>query len=157
LSQKIRKRKIDFYCPGGVALWSSRPPMYRTEDSRFDSRQGVRFLGICTLQWCCHNLICIIILEKNKCLKIFLKNMDFYFMYILWNVLKIAQYNLRENYYKNTCGIYGQKTMLQISTKVSAVYNVYYTYRVTRWVCDKLTQNLAQPIFCQELSKTFTM
>jgi hypothetical protein len=50
----------------------------------------------------------------------------------LWNVLKIAQYNLRENYYKNTCGIYGQKTMLQISTKVSAVYNVYYTYRVTR-------------------------
>jgi hypothetical protein len=34
---------------------------YRTEDTRFEPRQGVRFLGIYTLQCCCHNLICIVI------------------------------------------------------------------------------------------------
>jgi hypothetical protein len=34
---------------------------YRTEDPRFESRQGVRFLGIYTLQCCFHNLICIVI------------------------------------------------------------------------------------------------
>jgi hypothetical protein len=42
---------------------------YRSEDPGFESRQGVRFLGIYTLQWCFHNLICIvivcIILEKK--------------------------------------------------------------------------------------------
>jgi hypothetical protein len=34
---------------------------YRTKDPRFESHQGVRFLGIYTLQCCCHNLICIVI------------------------------------------------------------------------------------------------
>jgi hypothetical protein len=34
---------------------------YRTEDPGFESRQGVRVLGIYTLQCCCHNLICIVI------------------------------------------------------------------------------------------------
>jgi hypothetical protein len=33
----------------------------RTEDLGFESCQGVRFLGIYTLQCCCHNLICIVI------------------------------------------------------------------------------------------------
>jgi hypothetical protein len=33
----------------------------RTEDPGFESRQGVRFLGIYTLQWCCHTLIYIVI------------------------------------------------------------------------------------------------
>jgi hypothetical protein len=31
----------------------------RTEDPAFESRQGVRFLGLYTLQCCCLNLICI--------------------------------------------------------------------------------------------------
>jgi hypothetical protein len=34
---------------------------YRTEDPRFVSRQGVRFLGTYTLRCCCHNLICIVV------------------------------------------------------------------------------------------------
>jgi hypothetical protein len=50
---------------------------YRTEDPGFESRQGVRFLGIYTVQCCCHNLIsiisiiivCMYLNEKNKDLK----------------------------------------------------------------------------------------
>jgi hypothetical protein len=34
---------------------------YRTEDPGFESRQGVRFLVIDTLQCCCHYLIRIVI------------------------------------------------------------------------------------------------
>jgi hypothetical protein len=34
---------------------------YRTEDPGFESRQVVRFLGFYTLQCCCHNLVCIVI------------------------------------------------------------------------------------------------
>jgi hypothetical protein len=34
---------------------------YRTEYPGFESHQGVRFLGIYTLQCGCHNLICIVI------------------------------------------------------------------------------------------------
>jgi hypothetical protein len=34
---------------------------YRTKDPGFESRQGVRFLGIYTLQCCRYNLICIVI------------------------------------------------------------------------------------------------
>jgi hypothetical protein len=34
---------------------------YRTEDPGFESCQGVMFLGIYTLQCCCYNLICIVI------------------------------------------------------------------------------------------------
>jgi hypothetical protein len=34
---------------------------YRTEDPWFESRQGVRFLGLYTLQCCCQNLIFIVI------------------------------------------------------------------------------------------------
>jgi hypothetical protein len=37
------------------------PSAYRTEDPGFESQQGVRFLGIYTLQCCNHNLICIVI------------------------------------------------------------------------------------------------
>jgi hypothetical protein len=41
---------------------------YRTKDPGVESRQGVRNLGLYTLQCCCKNLICIAIvlsLEKN--------------------------------------------------------------------------------------------
>jgi hypothetical protein len=38
---------------------------YRTEDRRFESRQGVRFLGLYTLQCCSQNLICIVIVLKK--------------------------------------------------------------------------------------------
>jgi hypothetical protein len=34
---------------------------YRTEDPGFESRQGVRFIGVFSLQCRCHNLICIVI------------------------------------------------------------------------------------------------
>jgi hypothetical protein len=34
---------------------------FRTEDPGLESRQGTRFLGIYTLQCCCHNLMCIVI------------------------------------------------------------------------------------------------
>jgi hypothetical protein len=45
----------------------------RTEDPGFESRQGVRILGLATLQCCSQNLIWIAYLfEKNKCLKKFL-------------------------------------------------------------------------------------
>jgi hypothetical protein len=33
-----------------------------TEDPGFESHQGVRFLGLYTLQCCCQNLICIVIM-----------------------------------------------------------------------------------------------
>jgi hypothetical protein len=36
---------------------------YITEDPEFESRQGMRFLGMYTLQCCCHNLICIVIVS----------------------------------------------------------------------------------------------
>jgi hypothetical protein len=37
------------------------PPTYITEDPKFESRQGVRFLGVYTLECCCHNSIRIVI------------------------------------------------------------------------------------------------
>jgi hypothetical protein len=33
----------------------------KTEDSGFESRQGVGFLGLYTLQCCCQNLVCSVI------------------------------------------------------------------------------------------------
>jgi hypothetical protein len=48
-------------CPGwrrGIVVIAFA---YRTEDPVFKSRQGVRFLGIYTVQCSCHNLICIVI------------------------------------------------------------------------------------------------
>jgi hypothetical protein len=40
---------------------------YRTEDPGFEFHQGVRFLGVYTLQCCCHNLVCIdIVLTWKK-------------------------------------------------------------------------------------------
>jgi hypothetical protein len=53
-----------------VAKWSSRPPTYSTEDLGFESRRSVTFLGLYTLQCCCQNLICIVIVcacENKKC------------------------------------------------------------------------------------------
>jgi hypothetical protein len=49
------------------------------------TRQGVRFLGIYTLQCCCHNLICIVhnfacVIEKNKCLNFLKRSPKFDFM-----------------------------------------------------------------------------
>jgi hypothetical protein len=38
--------------PGGMAKGSSRPPRYRTEDPRFEYRQGVRFFGIYVHMYC---------------------------------------------------------------------------------------------------------
>jgi hypothetical protein len=40
----------------------------RTKDSEFEKRQGVMFLGIYTLQWCCQKSICVswCEFEKNK-------------------------------------------------------------------------------------------
>jgi hypothetical protein len=35
---------------------------YRTEDPGFESRKGIWFLGLYTLQCCCQNLICIVII-----------------------------------------------------------------------------------------------
>jgi hypothetical protein len=46
---------------GGVAYLVPIAPAYRTEDAGFESRQGVRFLGLYTLQCCCRNLVCIVI------------------------------------------------------------------------------------------------
>jgi hypothetical protein len=42
---------------------------YRTEDPGFKSRQGVRFLGIYTLQCCCH-MHCHCVYWRKKCLYI---------------------------------------------------------------------------------------
>jgi hypothetical protein len=52
--------------PGGMAYVVVIESAYRTEDHGFESRQGVRFLGIYILQCCCHNLICIVILYLQK-------------------------------------------------------------------------------------------
>jgi hypothetical protein len=54
----------------GIASASS------TEDPGFESRQGVRFLGLYTLQCCCENLICIVIvcIWENKCFKKFFES-----------------------------------------------------------------------------------
>jgi hypothetical protein len=43
----------------------------RTEDPGLESRQGVRFWGLNTLQWCCQNLICIVVvcIWENKWFK----------------------------------------------------------------------------------------
>jgi hypothetical protein len=46
--------------------------------SRVRIPPGVRFLGIYTLQCCCHNLICIV-LEKNVCFK----NIEKYFSNVI--------------------------------------------------------------------------
>jgi hypothetical protein len=48
----------------------------RTEDPGLESHQGVRFLGLYTLQCSCQNWICIVILciWENKWLKIFFFN-----------------------------------------------------------------------------------
>jgi hypothetical protein len=52
--------KMNFFQPWrrGIVVIASA---YKTEDPGFDSRHGVRFLGIYTLQCCCHNLICMVI------------------------------------------------------------------------------------------------
>jgi hypothetical protein len=48
---------------------------YRTEDPGFESRQGERCLGLDTLQCCCQNSICIVIvcLREKYNLKVQLK------------------------------------------------------------------------------------
>jgi disulfide bond formation protein DsbB len=38
----------------------------RTDDPGFESRQGVRFLGLNTLQCCCQNFICIVVVCLRK-------------------------------------------------------------------------------------------
>jgi hypothetical protein len=53
--------KVYLNGPGGVAYLGVIAPAYKTKDPGFESRQGVRFLGIHTLQSCCHNLVCIVI------------------------------------------------------------------------------------------------
>jgi hypothetical protein len=48
-----------YCCPGGVAQRSSRPPTKQKKDPGFESRQGITFLGIYTLQRSCQILKCI--------------------------------------------------------------------------------------------------
>jgi hypothetical protein len=62
------ERKLHRITKPTVVIASS----YRTEDPWFESRQGVRFLGIYTMQCCCHYLICIVIVPMyfiKKCFK----------------------------------------------------------------------------------------
>jgi hypothetical protein len=59
------KKNHELPCRRGSVVIASA---HRTEDPVFESRQGVWFLGIYTLQCLCHTLICIVIvctLEKN--------------------------------------------------------------------------------------------
>jgi hypothetical protein len=42
---------------------------YITEDPGFKSLPGIMFLGICTLQCCSYNLICIVIVCTLKIVK----------------------------------------------------------------------------------------
>jgi hypothetical protein len=51
-----------------IHQWPANKPKCLFLDPGFESRQGVRFLGIYTLQCCCHNLISLCVLEKSKCL-----------------------------------------------------------------------------------------
>jgi hypothetical protein len=62
-----------------VAIASS----YKTEDPGFESRKGVRFLGLPTLQCCRPNLICIVIVcswRKKNFEKNFEKNVEEFFV-----------------------------------------------------------------------------
>jgi hypothetical protein len=62
--QKYLKNKNTLRSAYGVAKRSSHPPT-ETEDPGFESRQDVWFLGLYTFQWCCQNLICIVIVLAN--------------------------------------------------------------------------------------------
>jgi hypothetical protein len=53
--------KVGETCPGGRRGIVVIASACRTEDLGFESRQGVRLLGIHTLKCCCHNVICIVI------------------------------------------------------------------------------------------------
>jgi hypothetical protein len=52
VSQEKKERKKNvFACPGDVVIESAS----RNEDSGFESGQGVKLLGLCTLQCCGKN------------------------------------------------------------------------------------------------------
>jgi hypothetical protein len=82
-ARMLAKNKIPHHALcRGVAYVVVIASASRTEDPGFESRQGVRFLGINTLQCCCQNLKCIVIVcvrETNAS-----KNMNLIFLNTLF-------------------------------------------------------------------------
>jgi hypothetical protein len=62
---KNRGRELEFFMPWRRSIVVIESA-YRTKVPGFESRQGVRFFGIYTLQCCCHNLIRIVIVMRNN-------------------------------------------------------------------------------------------
>jgi hypothetical protein len=64
LQKAFFQNELPSWAPNHSAINKS---LENTEDPKFESRQGVRFLGFETLQCCFQKLICIVIsFEKNK-------------------------------------------------------------------------------------------